>query len=346
MNANAIIRASAPFFQKYVLSPEMPAKRHLAMMLLGLCFTAPLLANEVLRIESQAAEYSAQIYIQEEEKGSVPEKEKENDQKRKKLGIGETVILTLVSDKPQLIGDPSQIEWTIEEGENLAFFEDRDKSETTTLIIRKDISAGGPITIKATTEEGREAKIELSAVIPERISAKHRRKSDDRNNPDFNKRGMIIEGMPEDGEQNMAGASAYLELTFLPTDVSFQNIQIIERDGGCLPAPAEDNLVTVHTPNPEPAELDRKNRMFDRIGTQRSVAVLKRYVKWPQKWSWKCNWNMFVEGKDVATIQTENQFFSYDWVLFLEEAITTISKFGCSVSRSTEENNKHSFKPE
>lgn len=52
------------------------------------------------------------------------------------------------------------------------------------------------------------------------------------------------------------------------------------------------------------------------------------------------------EGKDVATIQTENQFFSYDWVLFLEEAITTISKFGCSVSRSTEENNKHSFKPE
>ena len=124
------------------------------MMLLGLCFTAPLLANEVLRIESQAAEYSAQIYIQEEEKGSVPEKDKENDQKRKKLGIGETVILTLVSDKPQLIGDPSQIEWTIEEGENLAFFEDRDKSETATLIIRKDISAGGPITIKATTEEG------------------------------------------------------------------------------------------------------------------------------------------------------------------------------------------------
>lgn len=45
MNANAIIRASAPFFQKYVLSPEMPAKRHLAMMLLGLYFTAPLLAN-------------------------------------------------------------------------------------------------------------------------------------------------------------------------------------------------------------------------------------------------------------------------------------------------------------
>lgn len=83
MNANAIIRASAPFFQKYVLSPEIPAKRHLAMMLLGLCFTAPLLANEVLRIESQAAEYSAQIYIQEEEKGSVPEKEKENDQKER-----------------------------------------------------------------------------------------------------------------------------------------------------------------------------------------------------------------------------------------------------------------------
>ena len=139
MNANAIIRASAPFFQKYVLSPGMPAKCPLAMMLLGLCFTAPLLANEVLRIESQAAEYSAQIYIQEEEKGSVPEKEKENDQKRKKLGIGETVILTLVSDKPQLIGDPSQIEWTIEEGENLASFQEEDNSVIQTLVHMTEI---------------------------------------------------------------------------------------------------------------------------------------------------------------------------------------------------------------
>ena len=33
---------------------------------------------------------------------------------------------------------------------NLAFFEDRDKSETATLIIRKDISAGGPITVSYT----------------------------------------------------------------------------------------------------------------------------------------------------------------------------------------------------
>ena len=109
------------------------------MMLLGLCFTAPLLANEVLRIESQAAEYSAQIYIQEEEKGSVPEKEKENDQKRKKLGIGETVFLILVSDKPQLIGDPSQIEWTIEEGENLASFQNKSNSVIQTLIIMTEI---------------------------------------------------------------------------------------------------------------------------------------------------------------------------------------------------------------
>ena len=207
MNANAIIRASAPFFQKYVLSPGMPAKRHLAMMLLGLCFTAPLLANEVLRIESQAAEYSAQIYIQEEEKGSVPEKEKENDQKRKKLGIGETVFLILVSDKPQLIGDPSQIEWTIEEGENLASFQNKSNSVIQTLIIRNDLSQGGDITVKAVTEEGREAKITLSAIVPEGISAKHLRKSYDRNHPDFNKRGVIYFDLPKDGDQEMAGAS-------------------------------------------------------------------------------------------------------------------------------------------
>ena len=136
------------------------------MMLLGLCFTAPLLANEVLRIESQAAEYSAQIYIQEEEKGSVPEKEKENDQKRKKLGIGETVFLILVSDKPQLIGDPSQIEWTIEEGENLASFQNKSNSVIQTLIIRNDLSQGGDITVKQSRKKEEKRKSRYQPLFP------------------------------------------------------------------------------------------------------------------------------------------------------------------------------------
>lgn len=186
------------------------------------------------------------------------------------MGIGETVILTLVSDKPQLIGDPSQIEWTIEEGENLASFQEEDNSVIQTLVIRNDLSQGGDITVKAVTEEGREAKITLSAIVPEGISAKHLRKSYDRNHPDFNKRGVIYFDLPKDGDQEMAGASAVLELTFLPTSVNFRNVHIIERDKGCVPSPAEGSLAAPHDPNPAPVPLDNKNRLSDNIGSKNS----------------------------------------------------------------------------
>lgn len=44
------------------------------------------------------------------------------------------------------------------------------------------------------------------------------------------------------------------------------------------------------------------------------------------------------------TIQTVEQHFFYDWIDVVNEiATTTVSKFNCSVSRSTEKNNKHLF---
>lgn len=318
-------------------------KSYSIISILGIFSGTSLLAKEILRIDSETGDYSAQIYIREEEEGSVPEKDKENDKKRKKVGMGETVFLTLTADKPQVIGDPSQIEWTIEKGENLASFQDEDTSVIQTLIIKNDLSKGGEIVVKATTEEGREAKINLSAIIPEGISVKHRRKSNDRNHPDFNKRGVISIVPPKDGDQVIAGASCYLEITFLPTSVSFNTIQIIERDKGCFPAPAEGSLAGTHIPNPNPLPLDNKNRIFDRIFFRKSVQDLKLFDL-KQTWRWVCDWNTFADGKDVKTIKTVDQFFVCDWIDVVSEiATTTISKFGCSVSRSTERNNKHVF---
>lgn len=343
MKSNLAIKLMTVFFKKSVLFSKNYGKWCFIISVSGIFSGTPLLAKEILSIESEAGEYSAQIYIREEEEGSVPEKEKENDKKRKKFGIGETVFLTLTADKPQIIGDPSQIEWIIEEGNSLASFQEEDNSIIKTLVIKNDILEGGEIIVKAVTEEGREAKISLSAIVPEGISAKHRRKSYDRNHPDFNKRGVIHFDPPKDGDRIMAGASAVLEVTFLPTSVSFNTIQIIERDKGCIPAPADDNLAETHVPNPNPLPLDNKNRTFDYIGSRYPIAKLKFYDL-PQTWRWVCDWNIVADGKDVKTVQTINQSFFYDWIdVFAEIATTTVTKFGCSVSRSTERNNKHVF---
>ena len=232
---------------------------------------------------------------------------------------------------------------TIEEGENLASFQEEDNSVIQTLVIRNDLSQGGDITVKAVTEEGREAKITLSAIVPEGISAKHLRKSYDRNHPDFNKRGVIYFDLPKDGDQEMAGASAVLELTFLPTSVNFRNVHIIERDKGCVPSPAEGSLAAPHDPNPAPVPLDNKNRLSDNIGSKKLISEL-RFYDLPQTYKWLCDWNINVDGKDVKTIQTVEQHFFYDWIDVVNEiATTTVSKFNCSVSRSTEKNNKHVF---
>ena len=69
-----------------------------------------------------------------------------------------------------------------------------------------------------------------------------------------------------------------------------------------------------------------------------------RFYDLPQTYKWICDWNINVDGKDVKTIQTVEQHFFYDRIDVVNEiATTTVSKFNCSVSRSTEKNNKHVF---
>lgn len=295
-----------------------------------------------LRIVSEAGDCSAQIYIKEEENGPVSDEDKKKDKERSEIGMGETVTLTLVG-KPQLIGDVSKVKWSIEKGEKLAYFNGPTTgTKTVTFIVKNDLKEKGEIKVKVTIENGGCLQLGLSAIVPTGIEAKHRRKSYDRNNLDFNKRGVPVQGFTVDGDQNMAGASAYLELTFLPKTVNFQNIQIIERDKGCTPAPARDNLAKDHVPNPNSLSPSNMNRLFDRIGARKLVTVLRQYTL-PQSWVWKCDWNTYANGKDIITIRTVNQSFLHAWVTLNNIATTKVSKFGCSVTRSTEFNNKNQF---
>lgn len=293
-----------------------------------------------LRILSETGDYSAQIYIKEEEKGPVSNEEKKKDKARSEIGMGETVTLTLAG-KPQLIGNVSEVKWSIEKGANLAYFNGPTTGTKTVLLtVRNDLTKKGDIKIKVIMGNGGELQLALSAIIPTGIEAKHRRKSYNRTSPDFNKRGVSSNTV--DGDRVNAGSSAYLELTFLPKNVSFQGIQIMERDKGCVPALAPDRLATKHKPNPNPVPPNNKNRQFDNVSSRRSIVLLRRFVL-PQDWIWKCDWNTYANGKDITTIRTVNQSFHYGWILPNNIATTTVSKFGCSVTRSTELNNKHQF---
>lgn len=294
-----------------------------------------------LRIISETTENSAAILIREEEEGSVPEKDKEEDKKRKTIGIGEAITLNL-NGKPQLIGKVSKLKWSITAGANLATFDgSTEGTRKVRLIAKKNFSRGGKVTAQVAMESGDTKKCSLSVVVPSGIKAKHRRKSYNRDNPNFHKRG--VPSRTVDGEVAKAGASAWLELTFQPTTVSFKGIQIMERDKGTKPAPAPA-LATVHTPNPRPIKLNDKNRIFDNISSSRRVALLKLHAL-PQNWYWICDWNCHADGKDTFTVTTVNQNFNYSWINRAEnKATTTVSKFGRSVTRTTEPNNTHDFK--
>lgn len=294
-----------------------------------------------LRITSETAEYSAAIYIREEEEGSVPKEDKEEDKKRNTIGIGEFVKLTL-NGKPQLIGKVSKLKWSITAGEEFAEITDEKEGvRTVTIQAKKNISSGGTVTAQVAMESGDTKEFSLTVVVPSDIKAKHRRKSYDREDPNFNERG--VPSVTVDGEVARAGAGALLELTFQPTTVNFKEIYIMERDKGTKPTPTP-SLATVHTPNPKPLKLSNKNRMFDNIYSFRGMAVLKLHTL-PQNWYWICDWNCHANGKDTFTVTTVNQNFSYSWInRARNEATVTVSKFGRSVTRTTEQNNTHDFK--
>lgn len=294
-----------------------------------------------LRIISETAEYSAAIYIREEEEGAVPKEDKDEDKKRNTIGIGEVFTLTL-NGKPQLIGKVSKLKWSITTGENLAKFDGPDEgTRKVRLITSNNVSSGGTVTAQVTMESGDTKEISLAVVVPSGIGAKHLRKSYDRKDPNFHERG--VPSITVDGDVSRAGASAWLELTFQPTSVSFKGVQIMERDKGTKPDPAP-TLANVHTPNPKPIGLNEKNRMSDNIGSFRGIAVLKIHTL-PQNWYWICDWNCHADGKDTFTVTTVNQNFNYSWINRAKnEATVTVSKFGRSVTRTTKPDNTHDFK--
>lgn len=301
-----------------------------------------------LGIESKTELCSANLYIRAED-NDVSEKEKEEDRKRDKIGMGETIQLTL-SGKEVLIGDPSKIEWKIK-GEGANFVGETRGKKKVILEISNELKKNTSIKVQAITEgqkvmerEVKPVEKELFIKIPSHMTAQHARKA-----PKSQERGTpaVIDGFPmsSDGWTEIVGASAQLELTFYPTNVNFQKVRIKEVSGDDMEKKFP-SLGKAHKTGPA-AFLMWGNRLYDNIGSARILINFKNEKhQLPQKWTWDCITKV-VDSKDkeISVIHRTTQFFDWKWVDSSESAIVvTVSKFeGCQTERNNLPNNKHSY---
>lgn len=306
------------------------------IMLLG-CFCS--LAEEplpdgntgALSIESETTLYSADYYIKGEEN--------EDDKKRSSIGIGESFTLTLTG-KP--MGDIEKLTWEFVSGKELVeeSEEDKHKGKTKiTLTARKDLKPDqlknqSSIELKVITSEGRTVTMQnpITVFSPTGMTATHRGA-----------------GTPEAGCNNRGATqpSAQLVVTLQPTNVSFKNIKIIERDLGSDPDNPRKTLDTGHIGHgvDDVIEIDKANRFEDHLRGTVAHQDIQRIHILPQDWKWKCSWRVHkgtggpieISGNDdVGQIgEIVEQSFKFYYMLNpqtqrIGAVCGEVSKFGCT----------------
>ena len=170
-----------------------------------------------LRIKSQTRLCSADYYI----KGGK-EESREEDRKRKNIGIGENISFLLIG-KPK--GNIKELTWSIKgDGFQQTDTESFKGSQQITLTAKEALTKDARVTITARTSEDKEAKITVNIRIPKKITKeKYEGQMDlgdgfSANTADFK--------IPK-GEHGVFG---FVKVTIFPTDVSFKEVKVIERD--------------------------------------------------------------------------------------------------------------------
>lgn len=279
-----------------------------------------------LSIETETEEYSADIHL-----GNTTDRKA--DKERKEIGIGEQVTLTLTG-KP--LGNVKEIEWTVEEGgeKYIEMPEDTTGKISITVTAKKRLQQGGSATVQAITGEGRTVKTTLKVVVPSEIRAEHKNG------------GMATERLPE-GMTSVIGASAVLKLTLHPTNVSFKNIKIIERDKDSEPPGTDFDPGHSRHGADEVAEVSETNQLQDNVMAGIFSADVE-HARFPQSWDWVCSWRIHdgeggagtehLDGCEIVEVRCHFSFAEF----YRQEVwgpqryhIVTISKFGCCVERDT-----------
>ena len=301
-----------------------------------------------LRIETQAdalsAEYGLKV-IRREDPGKP-----EDDKKRKALGIGEIVTLTLTG-KP--MGKIDELTWSFLKGKSLvrAMEANELKGETEiSITVKPDLTprqlkANSFIQLKVTTSEGRTVNMDapFQVFFPKGITGMHEGNGTSIGNPNNN---------------SATSASMKLILQLSPDNVNFSNIKIIERDDGSVPEPK----VSLD-PGHEGAgcdvviETDNVNRV---IGTDHISGGFHHHTihddrtnpdgihKLPQTCYWKCSFQVHNgEGGPDSKSEDRGQIGNiikqkFDYSRTIQSTPTRlivysakVSKFSCSVERTS-----------
>lgn len=287
---------------------------------------------QALEIKSETTLCSADFYIAKEQGKDVDEK---TDKERKKLGMGEDVLLTLTG-KPK--GDVSQLQWKITKGEALASLPKKTEGKAkVVLTVNKRIQKKGEVEVSVTTSEGLEKTIDFEILVPTKLTAAVPVKS----------------SLPSD--PNIVVVAADVKLTVEPTEVSFKNIKLIERDEGLtyvMPDPPPDprkgeiKLGVPHTGHGcnDARIIELNNSFIDQV-----IYAAYYNAVWgarlPQEWLWTCGWKVHdgnggekSTGDDILQVETVEQRFKAEYMKFdgmdgkVEEVQIAIRKFGRAIS--------------
>lgn len=295
-----------------------------------------------LLIKSRTRLCSADYYI----KGGS-EEDKEEDRKRKNIGIGENITLLLIG-KPK--GNIEELAWDIKGGG----FQQTDTnpfkgSQQITLTAKEDLTQDARATITAKTSEGEEAKITVNIRIPKKMTKEkyegHMDLGDgfSANTADFK--------IP----QGQHGVWGFVKVTLSPTNVSFKEIKVIERDGGLMwdgkngnPPRPKPELATEHTTCNMAAPIQGKNNFYDMAGDNRDIEEVLETIREsghnPQQFWFVCKFHIHWGEGGKGSEQQDSIFLGATNQKYHIEAVdrhttkTVVEKFGFTFKRNSNEN--------
>ncbi len=191
--------------------------------------------------------------------------------------------------------------------------------------------------VTVTTSEGLEKTIAFEILVPTKLTAAVPVKS----------------SLPSD--PNIVVVAADVKLTVEPTEVSFKNIKLIERDEGStyvMPDPPPDprkgeiKLGVPHTGHGcnDARIIELNNSFIDQV-----IYAAYYNAVWgarlPQEWLWTCGWKVHdgnggeeSTGDDILQVETVEQRFKAEYMKFdgmdgkVEEVQIAIRKFGRAIS--------------
>lgn len=263
----------------------------------------------------------------------------EEDKKREDIGIGEIVDLKLKGKLLPLVHKDA-IKWNLSgKDPNCAILKVSEKDNSNAVLIAKsDVVKDGQVSVEVETNvEPSPIPKKFNILIPSGIKASNT--------------GRRSPKGPRDGKVNEIGASAVLDARLEPGKVSFANISILEKspDGvGYIP-----DWMGGHAPNLNPQEIGSRNDFSDTITLAPPLEYLENSIELVQDYTlpafffYPCDIYVFVEGRCCCLIgcatYIQNFFVTYDGERTdgLKNFKVKITKFGCSVERSTAGDAKH-----